>query len=102
MSDKNKETNMLLVRVHPESVETALKDMLDNQKVERGLIFRMDMGKELYPLLNRMLKRGYAFCGMVIGEEDGEIEMLFQRHPKQTEKHKFPEATTPEDLKYKL
>jgi hypothetical protein len=108
--DKNKKNQeiakMLLVRIHPDSCEEALKDMLDGTKtkqikVERGLYFNMEMGKEFFKKIEIMLKRGYFFCGIVV-ENGNRAEMLFQRHPKQTEKHKLPEAKRPEELKYKV
>ena len=98
MSEKQK---ILLISIPPEQTEETLKDALDNGGVERGVCLRSDIGKNIFKEFNRLKEHGYFCVGMIV--EDGfNVEFLFQRHPKQTDKHKLAEIKTPDEIKYKL
>lgn len=92
---------MFLVRIDESTCEPALKDMMENSGVERGLKLPTSLGKEFFTQIKMMAKRGYYFCGVIVDEGEN-AEFLFQRHPKQTEAHKLSEIKPPEALKYKI
>ena len=86
----SKKQNMLLIRIPDDETEQTLKDALDKSNVERGLIMRADIGKEIFKHFELVAEKGYFPVGMIL--EDGfNIEFLFQRHPKQTKKMKMVE-----------
>tara|TARA_R110000822_G_scaffold46646_2_gene124124 strand:- start:832 stop:1116 length:285 start_codon:yes stop_codon:yes gene_type:complete len=88
----------LMITIPPEQVEDTLKDALDKSNVERGLIISSDIGKNIYKNFNRLKEFGYFPVGLII--EDGmNLEILFQRHPKQSKEQKLHEF---KNLKYKL
>lgn len=90
-----------MVTIPQEQVEETLKDASDNGTIERGLCIKSQVGKDIYAAFNRFKKRGYFPVGIII--EDGwNMEVLFQRHPKQTKEMKMTEVKTPDELKYKL
>jgi hypothetical protein len=67
------------------------------QGVERGLHLRTEVNihKELLKNLEKAKKQGYFPIGVIL---DGfNLEILFQRHPKQEEKHRFLEAKVDND-----
>ena len=69
--------------------------------MERGLVIRSDIGKNIYKEFNVLKQAGYFPVGLII--EDGmNLEILFQRHPKQSKEQKMAELKTPENIKYKL
>mgnify|MGYP003673747614 FL=1 len=91
----------LLITIPPEQVEDTLKDALDNAEVERGVVIRSDMGKNLYKEFNRLKAIGYFPVGIIV--EDGfNLEILFKRHPKQPKEGRLTEIKTPAELRYKL
>jgi hypothetical protein len=100
MSDKKQK--FMMVSVHPTETEATLKMLQDKEnRAERGLIVRTPIGKELFKEINKCIERGYFPCAFIL--EDGfNMEILFQRHPKQKEEHKLVELKTPEELKFKL
>jgi hypothetical protein len=101
MDKPTKKEKLLLVSVHKETSTEALKDMMDNSGVERGLHIGTKMGVELFQHINTMKKRGYFFCGMIV-EDGNEVEFLFQRHQKQTKQHLLLELKPEEQTKYTI
>ena len=96
----SKEKTLMIV-IPNEQVDETLKDALDSSEVERGLCIRSDIGKNMYKEFNRLKGRGYFPVGLIL--EDGfNLEILFQRHPKQKPEQRFAELKTPDTLKYKL
>ena len=90
---KDKE-NILLLRVPNEEVEETLQDALKTSKVERGVVMRADIGKEVFKHFELLKKRGYFPVGMIL--EDGfNVEFLFQRHHNQTKEMKMVEMNNP-------
>ena len=91
-----------MVSVHPTETEATLKMLQDkDNRAERGLIIKTPMGKELFKEINKCINKGYFPCAFIL--EDGEeMEVLFQRHPKQKEEHKLEERKLPEEFKCKL
>ena len=90
---------MLLIRIPDDETEQTLKDALDKSNVERGLVMRADIGKEIFKHFKLVAEKGYFPVGMIL--EDGfNVEFLFQRHPKQTKEMKMVEMKTPN--KYKV
>ena len=102
MDNIKEKDKIFLMRIHPDNTEQVLTDIMDNSNVERGLVFHWKGGSELFNKIKDIQKKGYFFCGVVIGDNDKEIEVMFQRHPKQTESQKYIERKTPEGLKYKI
>ena len=100
MSDNKKK--FMMVNVHPTENESTLKMLQDkDNRAERGLVFRSEVGKELFKKINECISRGYFPCAFIF--EDGEeMEVVFQRHPKQKKEHKFAEVKTPDELKFKI
>ena len=91
MSEKE---NILLLRVPTDEIEETLKDAQNNSKVERGVIMRAELGKEVFKHFELLKKRGYFPVGMIL--EDGfNVEFLFQRHPQQTDEMKMVEIKPP-------
>ena len=91
----------LMIIIPPEQTEDTLKDALDNAEVERGLVIRSGIGKNLYKEFNRLKAIGYFPVGIIV--EDGfDLEILFKRHPKQPIDKKEVEIKTPTELRYKL
>ena len=88
MSNKPNE-KLLLIPILSER-EEFLKEMMTEQKVERGLIFESSIGKNLLNKMEFMKSKGYFYCGMIV--EEDQIEMLFQRHPKQKDEQKLDET----------
>lgn len=98
MSEKEK---CLMVIVPKQDVEDTLKDAFNNGNIERGVLVRSKIGKEIFEEFNKLKQRGYFPVGINI--EDGfNLEFLFQRHPKQTKEMRYVEHKTPKELKYKL
>lgn len=91
----------LMITIPPEQVEDTLKDALDNANIERGLVIRSDMGKNLYKEFNRLKAIGYFPVGIIVAE-GSDMEILFQRHPKQPKEGRLVEVKTTTELKYKL
>lgn len=61
------------------------------QGIERGLHFRTEVNlhKELLYNLEKAKNQGYFPVGLVMDGHN--LEILFKRHPKQEEKHRFVE-----------
>ena len=67
------------------------------QGVERGLHLRtkLNLHKELLFNLEKVKKQGYFPVGLIMDSYN--LEIIFQRHPKQEEKHRFLEAKVDND-----
>jgi hypothetical protein len=100
MSEKKQK--FMMMSIHPTETEDTLKMLQDKEtNCERGLMLRTPVGKELFKEINKCINRGYFPCAFIL--EDGfNMEVVFQRHPKQKDEHKFVEMKTPEELKNKL
>ena len=86
------EDKFIMLYVSNKDSESLLKDALDNQGIERGLIVRDSIPKELLKHFEKVSKHGYFPVGMVEDKNEPlNIEFLFHRHPKQTEKMKLVE-----------
>jgi cold shock CspA family protein len=97
----NKSDKILMIRVPNDDVEETLKDAIDKTDVERGLVMRANIGKEVFKHFKMFKEKGYFPVGMIL--EDGQnVEFLFQRHPKQTKSMRMVEMKTPKELKHKL
>ena len=82
-----------MLHIAPEDSTNFLKDAITNQNVERGLFVRSDVGKILTQNFNRVKDRGYFPVGVVL-DDDYNVEILFKRHPNQTDEMKFAELKT--------
>ena len=100
MSEKKQK--YMMMSIHPSETEDTLKMLQDkDNSAERGLFVRTPIGKELFKEINKCVGRGYFPCAFIL--EDGfNMEIVFQRHPKQKEEHKLAELKTPEELKFKI
>jgi len=86
------ENKFIMLYVSNKDSESLLKDAIDNQGIERGLIVRDSMPKELLKHFENVYNRGYFPVGMIVDKsEPNNVEFLFHRHPKQTEKMKLVE-----------
>jgi hypothetical protein len=97
----SKEKTLMIV-IPNEQVDETLKDALDSSEVERGLVIRSDMGKNLYKEFNRLKAIGYFPVGIIVEQFGFNLEILFQRHPNQPKEGRLVEVKTPDELKYKL
>ena len=95
------ESKILLINIPKEQVDETLKDALDNGGVERGVVVRSYLGREVLKEFNALKVKGYFPVGMILSEEL-DVEFLFQRHPKQTKEMQMLELKLPKALKYKL
>lgn len=91
-----------MIRVPNDDVEETLKDAIDKTDVERGLVMRADIGKEVFKHFKMLKEKGYFPVGMILEDAGNNVEFLFQRHSKQTKSMKMLEMKTPNELKYKL
>ena len=96
MSDK-----ILLLNIPNEQSEETLKDAINNGNVERGLLIRSYLGREIFKEFKKLKDKGYFPVGMVLSEEL-DVEFMFQRHPKQTKEMKMVELKLSKKEKYKL
>tara|TARA_R110000851_G_scaffold8011_2_gene30858 strand:- start:32717 stop:33007 length:291 start_codon:yes stop_codon:yes gene_type:complete len=96
MNDK-----ILLLNIPDEQVTETLTDAINNGKVERGLIIRSYLGREIFKEFSNLKDKGYFPVGMILSK-DLNVEFMFQRHPKQTKEMKMVELKTPKSLKYNL
>lgn len=83
------QSKKMIMFVHPEQIDDVIKEM-KNDNVERGLIIRSNIGITLNDKLKEISERGYFPVGLLL-EDSYNIEVLFKRHPKQTEKMKMAE-----------
>lgn len=89
-----------MVIVPEQEVEATLKDALDN-RVERGVFMRCDIGKEAFKHFSLLKDRGYFPVGMIL-EDGNNVEFIFQRHDKQTKQMKMVEMKIPKSERLKL
>ena len=91
----------LMIVIPNEDVEETLKSAFKDGGIERGLVIRPEIGKELIKEFERVKQYGYFPVGVII--EDGyNLEFLFQRHPKQEKKNKMVELKMSKEEKLKL
>ena len=84
----NKE--IMLMIIDDDTKESIKKDMRDNG-VETGLYLRSSVGKEIFNQLKTLSDRGYFPVAFNFEENSFNMEVMFQRHPKQTEEMKMVE-----------
>jgi hypothetical protein len=63
------------------------------QGVERGLFIRSQIGKQLNNEFDKIKKRGYFPIGIII-DDSFNVEILFNRHPKQSKEMRMTEIET--------
>jgi len=78
----------LLLVVPPSQVEEMLKDGINYNNVERGLFRETDAGQSIIKIFNEAKDIGFFPIGIVVEENNGRMEILYQPHPKQTNKQK--------------
>jgi len=89
------ENKFIMLYVSKKDSENLLKDAIDNQGIERGLMVRDSIPKDLLKHFENVYNRGYFPVGMVVDKNDPfNMEFLFHRHPKQTDKMKLVELKT--------
>jgi hypothetical protein len=80
----------ILLHVGGNDAKDLLKDAL-KEGSERGLFVRCDIGKKLIKYFEELSNRGYYPTGMIVNPETENLEFIFNRHPKQSEKMKLSE-----------
>ena len=81
---------LMLMILSGETKDAIKKDMRENG-VESGLFLRSSVGKEIFNQLQTLTKRGYFPVAFNFEEDSFNMEVMFQRHPKQTKEMKMVE-----------
>lgn len=83
----------IMLHIAEEQSKEVLQDAL-KQGVERGLVVRSEVGKLLNKDFEKVKQRGYFPIGIII-DNSFNIEIIFNRHPKQTKEMKMVEIKPP-------
>lgn len=75
-----------------------LKDSISNEGIERGLIFKNKINKEIINSFTLMKERGYFPVGIIIDPITDNAEFLFKRHPQQKLEQKLAELKETQSL----
>lgn len=92
----------LLLVVPSSEVEQVLKDGIDYNNVERGLFRDTDVGQRIVKMFTEAKDIGFFPIGIVIEDNDASIEILYQPHPNQRDKHKAEVVKPKKGNLYKL
>ena len=79
-----------MLHVDQQDCKVLLSDITDNQGIERGLFVKSTIPLEMISIFEQVKQRGYFPIGVVI-DDSNNMEILFKRHPKQTEQMKMAE-----------
>lgn len=85
-----KKEKFVMLHVNEEDCKTLLNDVSNKESVERGLFVRSSIPLELISTFEQVKNRGYFPIGVVI-DDSNNMEILFKRHPNQTEEMKMTE-----------
>ena len=89
MTEKGK---FLLLHIGDTQSKEVLKDAFDNG-IERGLVLRNNVGKEILQEFQRVQKNGYFPVGCIVDSNNPhDLELLFHRHPQQPTTSKMVEV----------
>ncbi len=83
------ENKFIMLHCNEEQSKSVLEDGVQ-QGVERGLFVRSSIPKEIIAQFTDVKKRGYFPIGIVV-DDSFNMEILFKRHPKQTNEMKMQE-----------
>jgi len=89
-----KQEKYIMLHCGKEQASDVLKDGLA-QGVERGLFIRTEIGKQLNVEFEKIKKRGYFPIG-IVSDDSFNVEVLFNRHPQQTEAMRMVELKNPQ------
>tara|TARA_Y100000389_G_C17465522_1_gene525156 strand:- start:3637 stop:3921 length:285 start_codon:yes stop_codon:yes gene_type:complete len=91
------EKKFIMLHCNEEQSKSVLEDGVE-QGVERGLFVRSSIPKEIIAQFTDVKKRGYFPIGIVVNDSFS-MEILFKRHPKQTNEMKMVELKVSEPTK---
>ena len=81
----------ILLHVGVNEAQEVMTDAIKNQGVERGLVFKNNLGVAIMNQFSYIAERGYFPVGIIVDTESNTIEFMFKRHPSQTEEQKLNE-----------
>lgn len=80
-----------MLHIHQQDTKVLLSDITDSQGIERGLYVKSNIPLELVSTFEQVKNRGYFPIGIVV-DDSNKMEILFKRHPKQTDEMKMKEV----------
>jgi hypothetical protein len=87
--DKSK---FILCYIANEFSNDFIKDSMEHESVERGLISDSTLNDVVMLHFSNMKDRGYFPVGIIIDPNSNKTEFLFKRHPQQTESMRLKET----------